>query len=147
MRGAIKSHPFGTQVPRKVRHACRSGAILLLLSPLQQFLIAEEKDRLARRAQQDAIKNAKKQAIDTLQELQTLEQQRETIMGKLQEAQNNVVRFAQPEANPDDLAQLAKIPETPEEELDTLVNVADAVINSNIKIGTVKKLKFFSFFF
>ena len=114
---------------------CQRGAILLLLSPLQQFLIAEQKDRLARRAQQDAIKNAKKQAIDTLQELQTLEQQRETIMGKLQEAQNNVVRFAQPEANPDDLAQLAKIPETPEEELDTLVNVADAVINSNIKIG------------
>ena len=115
-------------------HVCQRGAILLLLSLMHQFLIAEEKDRLARRAQQDAIKNAKKQAIDTLQELQTLEQQRETIMGKLQEAQNNVVRFAQPEANPDDLAQLAKIPETPEEELDTLVNVADAVINSNIKI-------------
>ena len=99
------------------------------------LFFAEEKDRLARRAQQDAIKNAKKQAIDTLQELQTLEQQRENIMGKLQEAQNNVVRFAQPQADPNDLAQLAKIPETPEEELDTLVNVADAVINSNIKIG------------
>ena len=99
------------------------------------LFFAEEKDRLARRAQQDAIKNAKKQAIDTLQELQTLEQQRENIMGKLQQAQNNVVRFAQPQADPNDLAQLAKIPETPEEELDTLVNVADAVINSNIKIG------------
>ena len=99
------------------------------------LFFAEEKDRLARRAQQDAIKNAKKQAIDTLQELQTLEQQRENIMGKLQQAQNDVVRFAQPQADPNDLAQLAKIPETPEEELDTLVNVADAVINSNIKIG------------
>ena len=75
---------------------------------------------MTRKAEQNAIRNAKQQAMDTLKELQTLEKQREMIMGKLQLAQDNVVKFVQPEADPEDMAQLAKVPETPEEELDTL---------------------------
>ena len=82
--------------------------------------ISGEKDRMTRKAEQNAIRNAKQQAMDTLKELQTLEKQREMIMGKLQLAQDNVVKFVQPEADPEDMAQLAKVPETPEEELDTL---------------------------
>ena len=89
---------------------------------------------MTRKAEQSAIRNAKQQAMDTLKELQTLEKQREMIMGKLQQAQDNVVKFVQPEADPEDMAELAKVPETPEEELDTLVNVAEAVMDSKVKL-------------
>ena len=69
-----------------------------------------------------------------MEKLKELEQQREDLMGTLKQAQKNAVQFPQPEQKPEELAELAAIPETPEEELETLVKVADAVVNSDAKI-------------
>ena len=69
-----------------------------------------------------------------MEKLKELEQQREDLMGTLKQAQKNAVQFPQPEQKPEELAELAAVPETPEEELETLVTVADAVINSDAEI-------------
>ena len=51
-----------------------------------------------------------------------LEKQREMIMNKLHTAQDNVLQIFQPEASAEDLKNLGQVPESPEEELGTLVN-------------------------
>ena len=94
--------------------------------------ISGEKDRMERKAKQTALKSAKQQAMATFNELQSLEKQREMIMNKLHTAQDNVLQIFQPEASAEDLKILGQVPESPEEELGTLVNVANAVLTSEI---------------
>ena len=89
---------------------------------------------MAKQAEFYTQTHAKEIAMNTLDKLHELDQQRELIIAELEDAKENVVKFDQPEAKAEELSELAKVPDTPEEELDTLVNVADAVINSEVEL-------------
>ena len=115
---------------------------------------------MAKQAEFYSKTHAKEIAMNTLDKLHELDQQRELIIAELENAKENVVKFDQPEAKAEELSELAKgffdftkfifkkrflnfdftnflcvtVPDTPEEELDTLVNVANAVINSEVEL-------------
>ena len=131
-------------------------SILVLLI----ILFTEKKNNMAKQAEFYSKTHAKEIAMNTLDKLHELDQQRELIIAELEDAKENVVKFDHPEAKAEELSELAKgffdftkfifkkrflnfdftnflcvtVPDTPEEELDTLVNVANAVINSEVEL-------------
>jgi hypothetical protein len=81
-----------------------------------------------------AVQKAEEEASNNLAQLELLESKRNQLMKELEDAKRKVIQFVQPEADPEDVAAMALVPESPEDELNTLIQVADAVENSETDI-------------
>lgn len=84
--------------------------------------------------EREAKRKMAEEAQDKLDQLKRLEAQRDSIRQQLREAQEKVVQFVQPEVTPEDLLPVANLPPSSAEELDTLVEVADAIINTKSRL-------------
>ena len=89
---------------------------------------------LEKKAQAAARSDAEKEARETLAQLEMLDSQRESLVQELKEAKVDIIQVNPPSENPGDLKSVATLPEKPEEEIKTLVEVANAVINSKVEI-------------
>ena len=63
---------------------------------------------MAKQAEFYSKTHAKEIAMNTLDKLHELDQQREMIIAELENAKENVVKFDQPEAKAEELSELAK---------------------------------------
>ena len=63
---------------------------------------------MAKQAEFYSKTHAKEIAMNTLDKLHELDQQRELIIAELENAKENVVKFDQPEAKAEELSELAK---------------------------------------
>lgn len=95
------------------------------------WCILGKKEQLRRKAETAEKIRIEKEAKASLDRLRLLEEQREMIVEELEEAKARVVEIAAPEEDVADLSAIAALPEKPEEELETLAKVADAVLNSD----------------
>ena len=92
------------------------------------------KYQLIRKAEREAKLKIEKEARESISQLEMLESQKAAILSQLEEAKAKVVKISRPQESIEDLSAIAALPERPNEELETLVKVADAVLNTKVDL-------------
>ena len=86
------------------------------------------------KAETDAKRKFEQEAKYSIAQLELLEAQREHILKELEIAKANVVEIVSPIEDIEDIASIAALPESKKDEIESLIQVAGAVINSEVDI-------------